>query len=430
MNSQDNNTKKRVLFLFTLHYPYHYSDSYIDTLVLKLSKEFDTIVCYSHNSDNTPERVRLSNMHSKRVNVSITKWDYFKAPFYLLSRTILQEILNLKLYDVTFSISRLKTMLHYFIRAKKVEQIMLKDFREYCDEKSEVFVYGHFLTDFTLAASFLKSKMKSRIFARLHGADLYFDRELNGYLPFRKLLFDSSDKFFFISEGGKSYFCNKLKLNSSATIEKTKLNYLGVQNSFSRLLNQRSPKNQFSIVTNSWTVPLKRLELVIEAVKLIPNTIEVVWTHFGDHGFVFYDYYNNLVSQWNVLQETYTNVSVHLMGSVKREEIFNFYHRHKVDVFINVSSTEGIPITMMEAMSFAIPVIGTRVGGVPEIISDDENGRLLPANPTPQEIAERLLFIYSLSDIDYNRMSETAYHTWDNRFNSDKNEIDFISEMK
>ncbi|MFR4320263.1 MAG: glycosyltransferase [Blautia massiliensis (ex Durand et al. 2017)] len=44
---------------------------------------------------------------------------------------------------------------------------------------------------------------------------------------------------------------------------------------------------------------------------------------------------------------------------------------------MNVSSSEGIPVSIMEATSFGIPGIATDAGGTKEIIRDKENGVLL-----------------------------------------------------
>lgn len=39
-----------------------------------------------------------------------------------------------------------------------------------------------------------------------------------------------------------------------------------------------------------------------------------------------------------------------------------------LDCFLNMSSSEGVPIAMMEASSLGIPLLGRLVGGVPEIV--------------------------------------------------------------
>jgi glycosyltransferase involved in cell wall biosynthesis len=48
------------------------------------------------------------------------------------------------------------------------------------------------------------------------------------------------------------------------------------------------------------------------------------------------------------------------------------------DVYANSSISEGISLTILEAMAAGLPVVATRVGGTPEIV-DDSCGRLVPA---------------------------------------------------
>jgi len=49
------------------------------------------------------------------------------------------------------------------------------------------------------------------------------------------------------------------------------------------------------------------------------------------------------------------------------------------DIFVLTSLHEGIPMVLLEAMYIEKPVIATGVGGIPEIISDGENGILIPS---------------------------------------------------
>jgi glycosyltransferase involved in cell wall biosynthesis len=60
------------------------------------------------------------------------------------------------------------------------------------------------------------------------------------------------------------------------------------------------------------------------------------------------------------------------------------------DVAVLCSETESAPLTLLEALSSGLPVVATRVGGIPEIIEDGVNGFLVPAKD-PESIAERLL---------------------------------------
>lgn len=48
------------------------------------------------------------------------------------------------------------------------------------------------------------------------------------------------------------------------------------------------------------------------------------------------------------------------------------------DVYIQASRTEALSLSIMEAMQHSVPVIGSNVGGVPEVVHDGENGFLFP----------------------------------------------------
>ncbi len=48
-----------------------------------------------------------------------------------------------------------------------------------------------------------------------------------------------------------------------------------------------------------------------------------------------------------------------------------------MDVFVLPSTSEGLPNALMEAMAAGVPVVATRVGGVPELVEDGRTGRLV-----------------------------------------------------
>ena len=87
----------------------------------------------------------------------------------------------------------------------------------------------------------------------------------------------------------------------------------------------------------------------------------------------------------------------------------------RTDVFALSSFAEGVPVVLMEAMAAGIPVVATRIAGIPELVRDEENGLLIPpgdASATANAI-QRLL-----EDADLrNRLSEFGRKTIECDFN-------------
>lgn len=73
-----------------------------------------------------------------------------------------------------------------------------------------------------------------------------------------------------------------------------------------------------------------------------------------------------------------------------RAEVIPYYHA--MDVYVNSSHSEGISNGILEALSCGVPVVGTAVGGTPEILCRVENGGgiLVPPND-PDALAKTLI---------------------------------------
>ncbi|WP_292433603.1 glycosyltransferase family 4 protein [Methylobacter sp.] len=64
----------------------------------------------------------------------------------------------------------------------------------------------------------------------------------------------------------------------------------------------------------------------------------------------------------------------------------------EADIFVLPSYNEGLPVSILEAMSLGIPVITTPVGGIPEVVKDHVNGFLISPGDIPalQNLLEQL----------------------------------------
>ena len=99
-----------------------------------------------------------------------------------------------------------------------------------------------------------------------------------------------------------------------------------------------------------------------------------------------------------------------------------YLNNNHVSVMLNTSISEGVPFSIMEAISFGIPVVATDVGGTSEIV-DNIVGELIEPDFIPQRIAEILD-----SNIDNwvkSEFREKVKDSWNEKFNANKNYLEF-----
>jgi glycosyltransferase involved in cell wall biosynthesis len=97
-------------------------------------------------------------------------------------------------------------------------------------------------------------------------------------------------------------------------------------------------------------------------------------------------------------------------------DIFAFYQG--LDIYINTSLHEGIPISILEAMASGLPVIAANVGGLNEIIENGSQGYLL-ASRNPKDFADACLRLYKDKNLR-KKMGSAAKEKIISEFSSDK----------
>jgi len=85
--------------------------------------------------------------------------------------------------------------------------------------------------------------------------------------------------------------------------------------------------------------------------------------------------------------------NIHMVGFVPTEDMPKFYSHADIliapSIVDNQGNTEGLGLTLVEANACGVPCIGSRVGGIADVIEDGING-LLVAEKDPAQLAEKI----------------------------------------
>lgn len=393
------------IVIVTTRFPYFYTEAFLEAEYPYLNKSFENIcflplfkgkvrescvgakVCDDYNE--------LYSQKWKKYLVVLTRTDFYrnlwqhKSKFFRKNR-----ILN------TF-----KQQVHFTI----LKDVVLKN-KELFTEDTIVYSYW-----FNAAVyAFLKLKedlgLKYKVVCRAHRFDVYDE---DGEMPNRSYCLRKIDKVFPISQDAIDTLSSKYGYK-----DKFELSRLGVKDY--GVISKCSLDGTFHVLSVSQVHPRKRIKEIHEALLTFAtmNTgVNVVWTHFGDG-----PYFNHLLEFAQTV--SVPNFKIECKGRVPNTEVMSYISNTRIDVFINLSTSEGVPVSVMEAQSFGIPVIATDVGGTSEVMNSD-NGILLSANPTNSEVVEALSKVMG-TNYDRERIKEK----WNDISNANVNFPLFVQKLK
>jgi glycosyltransferase involved in cell wall biosynthesis len=115
-------------------------------------------------------------------------------------------------------------------------------------------------------------------------------------------------------------------------------------------------------------------------------------------------------------------------GLTDNQKVIGFYKSNEINYFINVSLSEGLPVSIMEAMSFGIPTIATNVGGTGDLVTDD-NGRIIDVDMSASDLANILMEEISLPENEYMKKRENARQSWEMNFSADNNYAEWCKNI-
>src|SRR5690606_32572956 len=371
--------KRDTLVCFTASFPFGLKETFFENELPFLAGQFEKIILIPviNYSKDAVARSMPSNVEYLLPTVPRSK-----------AKRILLGLLNtspISLYLKDFrrgEVYKSKTRLRNWFNSLLLFRLLYKRFRSLIKRlkltPENTVLYSYWGEAPLFATGLVESYRKV---VRMHRVDFY--EEVNdGYLPLRKTIYATADLLLPISDDIKERLVNFYGVNRKNIF----VARLGVD-------NKENPKNTeednnpmlIRIVSCSRVDPVKRVKLILNALSKHNGKALIEWHHFGDG-----QLYDDLKISIGQVTAVNKHISVHLHGWTKQEDLFLFYKNHYVDCFVNVSESEGIPVSIMEAMSFGIPVIATDVGASREIVNS-LNGFLLDVDFDSNELLEKIL---------------------------------------
>lgn len=361
----------------------------------------------------TPNRVSVitsgNSYRNKRLFGPFLKALFSKILFHELHYLYSNNNLTL-----TSSWLALKEMLLVKLAQRQLEKFLKKHHVD--------IIYSYWNNAISYAACEVKRKGSVRkIVTRAHGGDLYEERRKLGYMPLKRQYVEDFDKIFCLSSTAKAYFLNRYGAAEGVMA----ISPLGVPLPSASAVPSTPPSAH--IVSLSYCIPLKRIDTIMDAVRRFSESnpeMEITWTHIGA-GQLF----QKLKNQAETLSEKYSNLTCRFLGDTPNEQVKHFFLDDRVDVFVNCSESEGVPVSIMEAMSCGVPAIAPNVGSVSNLVSG-AHGYLMSERPNAQELADALSTFFDAPESARKEMRIAARNHIEKNYNSGHNYPAFIAEVQ
>ena len=388
-------------------YPFVKGEPYFHRELATISKHFKEITLFvnhlpvtdSQQEFTIPENVTVVNVASEKTKPQLN---------HLFNQYSISELFQ----NIRHILERLRAM-HYYLRESASMRDKILAYLKTKDIAPSSMTWYSYWSD---ELAFVLARMKqqgviSDAISRTHNHDIYADRHPANYLPFRNFIFNQLDGVYCIAQHGRNY------LTQNYPVKKAKFHCerLGVDTQ--KPVTKSIKEDSIQLVSLSGIVPVKQLEFIIKVLSKWHGK-KIHWHHIGSG--------KNMVYEESVLRlaaeqlDRKENILHEFHGFIKLENVIATLSSINPHFLLNASTFEGIPVSMMEACSLGIPIVGPNVCGVPEIIEHRRNGYLF--SPTsPEELLSIFHEIENLEESEYQDLRVNALNMQRQRFNADTN---------
>ncbi|RUO74548.1 hypothetical protein CWI80_04195 [Pseudidiomarina sediminum] len=276
-------------------------------------------------------------------------------------------------------------LVRVFLSAIKVERSVttLNRFLARCERPVDV-MYCYWNFPYSFAAAMAKRRGDIRhLVARVHGGDLYESRFAIHYSPFKRQFANDFDRLYFLAANGRAYYQTQYNANSVDA----RIAPLGVRMPELDQVVAQAPGQTLRLLSIANVIGLKRLDKMLASLAVLAERFpdwRIEWTHIGSGELL-----ETLQAEANSRFGQSAQVQVNWLGQLSNQQVCALLAKQDVTCLVNTSESEGMPVSIMEAMAYGIPVVAPDVGAIAELLPAG-TGVLLDAAPTPVAIAEAI----------------------------------------
>jgi colanic acid/amylovoran biosynthesis glycosyltransferase len=408
----DGGDRGGVLFFATYQYPFLPGEYFIESEIDHLVDAFDRVLVFPDRSlwwkSNEAPRVMPAGAELCDVREAsvwkrlfwVLKGGLGAMPFMWQSRSVWPGEVKMPLASfmkrlkASFKVMTNRAAIQWFLQRKMI--------------KEKPVAYAYWRIDGAGALALLKKQgYFSSLYVRCHRCDIYTSVRY----PFEGIIHEHANSVFPVSDDGKNYLTEEKGLSAN-NIE---VKRLGV--TLPAQCSTSSTDGVWRILSCSNIVTVKRVDLIAQTIAAIKHPCE--WIHIGDGA--------GLDAVKAIAESFGPTVSAKFLGRISNSEVLRYYRENPVDLFINLSESEGVPVSIMEALAHGVPVVATDVGGSAEVI-DGENGHIVDVDASALEASVVIKSLLS-EPARVQRAREAARNMAEQRCSSVRNYSDFCQSL-
>lgn len=336
----------KTLYYFCQYFPYGQREPLAETEIFQLAPHFQKIIIIPFFKEDGIRPIP-PNAQVHWFEKSTRTWNSPKTcSTFQASQNILKRIPEIGPFDQWNPA---------FARKWRAARIHAERLMFDLNISSETILYSPWMTPWGPTLSIIKEhqqelKVFPTLFFRANGADLYRERMSALQRKFQAVSLELATRVFPVSEHGSEH----LKTHYPRHSWKIETAYHG-HPPIRGVFNVQPQKRWLTISTLQ---PVKRLERMFEILSKMNESIE--WIHIGGEG--------NELSELKKRSELLPkNIKIDFRGRMPHFKIIELLQEESFDLFLNVSDSEGLPLSAVEAASAGIPLLLSDVGGSKEI---------------------------------------------------------------